>query len=92
MANISFGIPSINKPTPASLNRWVRTLTVVIGIFLAWMNTNTLISDHLQSVFNSIGGLLLALINGLAPLWGINVSAETDVPVTDIKSMETPKT
>ncbi len=92
MANISFGIPSINKPTPASLNRWVRTLTVVIGIFLAWMNTNTLISDHLQSVFNSIGGLLLALINGLAPLWGVNISDSENVPAQDVKSMETPKT
>lgn len=91
MANVTFGTSSINKPTPSGLNTGVRAATIVIGIFLAWMNTNNLIPEATQNVLNSIGGLILALINGLAPLFGINVSEDAKVPVSEVKSMDNPE-
>lgn len=91
MANVTFGVPSISKPTPAGINKWVRVATVVIGIFLGWMNTNDLIPENSQDIINSLGGLILAIINGVAPLFGINLSANEQVPQEDIKSMDNPK-
>ena len=91
MANVTFGVPSISKPTPAGINKWVRVATVVIGIFLGWMNTNDLIPETSQDIINSLGGLILAIINGVAPLFGINLSANEQVPQEDIKSMDNPK-
>lgn len=88
MANVTFGTSSIGKPTPAGINLWVRVLTVAIGIFLAWMNTNGLIPEITQDVLNSIGGLLLALINGIAPLFGIDVSPSEKVPASDVTAMD----
>ena len=91
MANVTFGVPSINKPTPAGINKWVRVATVVIGIFLGWMNTNNLIPETSQDVINSLGGLVLAIINGVAPLFGIDISSTEQVPIEEVKSMDNPK-
>lgn len=92
MANVTFGVPSISKPTPAGINKWVRVATVVIGIFLGWMNTNDLISEATQGIINSLGGLILAIINGVAPLFGINLVENEPINAEDVKSMDNPKT
>lgn len=89
MGNIKFGFAHIDKPTPAALNRNVRIITVVLGIFLAWMNTNDIIPESAQHIINSIGGLVLGLINGLSPLFGIEVPKAKEIPVKDVTAMET---
>jgi hypothetical protein len=92
MANVTFGVPSINKPTPSSINLWVRVITVTIGVFLAWMLTNDIIPADLQKTIGAILGGILTLINSLAPLFGINVSPDQKVEVSEVKAMDNPKT
>lgn len=88
MSEVKFGFQHLSKPTPAGLNRTVRVATVITGIFLAWMNTDNLIGEHAQHVINSLGGLLLGLSNGIAPLFGIQVSDSAVIPASEVKSME----
>ncbi len=87
MANIKFGIPQIKLPTPASINLCVRVFTVSAGIFMLWMQTNNLISASVQGVISSILGLLLALVNGLAPLFGVQVSGGS-IPTGDVTAVK----
>ncbi len=92
MGQVKFGFSHLSKPTPAGITRTVRIVTVVLGIFLAWMNTDTLIPEHYQHAINSLGGLVLGIINGVAPLFSIDISSTTAVPAGQVTSMETPKT
>ncbi len=91
MANVTFGVPSISKPTPAGINLWVRVITITIGVFLAWMLTNNIIPEHAQDVIGAVLGGLLTLINSLAPLFGIDISSTEQVPIEEVKSMDNPK-
>jgi len=88
----SFGISQISNPTPSKINLWVRVYTVVAGIFLGWMTTTNLIGPHTQNTISSITGLTLALCNGIAPLFGIELSdnGNSKVPVKDVTAMEEP--
>lgn len=92
MGAVKFGFTHLNRPTPAGLNRTVRVITVVLGIFLAWMNTDNLIPETAQHIINSLGGLVLGIINGIAPLFGIEIAPNEEVPAKDVTAMETPKT
>lgn len=87
---IKFGAKQRNNPTPAGLNFWVRVFTVSAGIFMLWMPTNNLIGQNTQNAINSILGLLLALSNGLSPLFGIE-GAGKYVRTEDVAVMEEPK-
>lgn len=91
MATVKFGVKSISKPTPSSINLWVRVYTVTAGIFLAWMITTNLIGPNTQNVISSIIGLTLGLVNGLAPLFGVQVSGKDVVDVEDVSAMDTDK-
>lgn len=86
-----FGFKQISNPTPAFINRWVRVLTVVIGTFLLWMPSAPagLFSQGLQDALVSIGGFVMALINGLAPLFGVEISSSV-VPTEKVTSIDTP--
>ncbi len=88
MATVGFGFGHISLPTPASITTAVRVITVFLAIFVSWMSTNDLIGEHAQSVISAISGLAIALINAIAPLFGIHVSPDTQVPVKDVQSME----
>lgn len=85
---VGFGFNHISLPTPAVVTTTVRIITVFIAIFLSWMNTNDLIGEHTQSIISAVSGLIIGLINGLAPLFGINVTS-AQVPVEDVQSMKT---
>lgn len=87
MAEIKFGWRQIINPTPAILNRGVRVATVIIAIFMAWMATASIVGPNTKNIWTQILGLILALINGIAPLFGIPLKDEP-VPAKDVASVE----
>lgn len=91
MADISFGAAQIKNPTPSRINLWVRIYTIVAGTFLGWMVTSPLIGPHTQNAIGSILGLSMALVNGIAPLFGIDLGNTTRVSAKDVSAMDEPK-
>ena len=87
MAEVKFGWRQIINPTPASLNRAVRAATVIIATFMAWMATASVMGVHTKDILNQILGLILALINGLAPLFGVPLDGG-DIPAKDVAAVE----
>jgi hypothetical protein len=89
MAN--FGFKQINNPTPASLNRWVRVVTVTIGVFLLWMPSAPAgwFNQATQDALVSVLALITALINGLAPLFGVEVTGS--VPAEQVAAIDEPQ-
>lgn len=85
---MKFGTSQISNPTPSKINLWVRVFTVAAGIFMLWLPTAAFIGPHSQAYMNSILGLFVALSNGLAPLFGIEVSDNQKVPAKDVIAME----
>lgn len=86
---IKFGTSQLNNPTPSKINLVVRVYTVVAGVFLGWMVTNNLIGPNTQNVISSIVGLSLALVNGLAPLFGLDLSGAKYVKAEDVTAIDT---
>lgn len=87
MSTINFGTDQINNPTPAGLNLYVRIFTVIAGVFLGWMQTNNFIHVHAQAIISSTLGLLLAIVNGIAPLFGVTTT-QTEIPKENVTAME----
>lgn len=87
MADIKFGLAQANNPTPANLNLWVRVFTVTVSVFLAWISTANIVGPHTKDVLTQILGLALALANGLAPLFGVEVVGK--IAAKDVASVET---
>ncbi len=85
-----FGIGQLGKPTPTHINRTVRIITVVLSVFIAWMNTSDLVGKHSQHIINSLSGLIVGLINGLSPLFGVDIQSDGEVPVSAVSAMNTP--
>lgn len=89
MADVKFGTSQLKNPTPSKVNLIVRIFNVVSGIFLGWMMTtpNGMIGTKSQAYISSILGLLIALVNGLAPLFGIELDRKT-VPADQVTAMD----
>lgn len=88
---VKFGINQINNPTPSKLNLWVKVITIVIGVFMGFMAVTDLIGPHSKDALNQILGLLvIPLINGLAPLFGMT-GVGSYVKTSDVSSMDEPK-
>jgi hypothetical protein len=85
---IKFGLPQVGNPTPSKINLWVRVYTVIASTFLVWMITSPLIGPHTQNTISSLIGLSLALVNGLAPLFGVQVNDNQNVKASDVTAME----
>lgn len=88
MPEVKFGTQQINNPTPANLNLWVRVFTISASAFMAWMATASIMGPNTKDIINQVLGLALILCNGLAPLFGVQVSGG-DVPVKDVAAIET---
>lgn len=86
MATMKFGTSQLKNPTPSTVNLWVRVFTVTAGIFLLWMPPSGIVGQHMQDVINSLLGLMLALVNGLAPLFGVPISGK--VPAEDVTAID----
>ena len=88
MANVKFGMLQIGKPTPAGINKSVTIVSIVLGVFLLWMNSDqNLIPDGAAHVLNSLGGLAISLINALKPFFGVQVSDNASIPAVDVDVM-----
>jgi len=89
MAEIKFGPGQISNPTPSKINLIVRIFNVVSGVFLGWMMTtpNGMIGPTTQAYISSILGLVIALVNGIAPLFGIELDRKT-VPADQVTAMD----
>jgi hypothetical protein len=90
MANIKFGTKQIKNPTPANVERGVKAFNVAASLFIAWMPTNNIVPHNVQDVMTPILGLLIGMVNGLAPLFGIETGTKT-VRTDEVTAMETPK-
>lgn len=92
MANIRFGANQISNPTPSRINLIVRIFNVVAGVFMGWMMTtpNGMIGLKTQGYISSILGLAIALVNGIAPLFGIELDRKT-VPADQVTAMDEKK-
>lgn len=91
MAAVKFGRKQIGNPTPASLNFWVRVVTVICSTAIGWLSTTSdLMGPKSLKLTMGILGLTLALCNGLAPLFGVQVKDE-DVPIEDVAAIEDTK-
>jgi hypothetical protein len=87
MGKIKFGVNQLNNATPSKVNLYVRAFTVAAGIFLGWMATSTLIGSHSKDVINGWLGLALMLANGLAPLFGVQLTGKVDAE--DVTAIDT---
>ncbi len=85
-----FGLNQINNPTPSKVNLIVRVLTVVIASFLAWMATTDLVNAYWQHLLTGILGLVMSLINGVAPLFGVTVT-QSNIPTETVTAVDTDK-
>ena len=90
---IKFGASQVSNPTPSKINLYVRVFTVAAAIFMAWMATASVIGPNSKDVINQILGLFLGLTNGLAPLFGIELSNNSSqkVEVDNVSAMDDPE-
>jgi hypothetical protein len=84
---VKFGTKQFNNPTPSRINLWVRVFTVAAGVFMGWMATASLMGPNTKDIINSILGLLIGLTNGVAPLFGIDVSGKS-IPGDQVTAMD----
>lgn len=85
---IKFGTSQVSNPTPSKINLWVRVFTVAAGVFMGWMATASLMGPNTKDILNSILGLLIGLVNGIAPLFGIEINTRT-VPSDKVTAIDT---
>jgi hypothetical protein len=88
MADIKFGTGQVNNPTPSGINKWVRVFTVVAGAFIAWMATTNLMGPITKTEVAGIVGLAMGIVNGLAPLFGVDVPTNS-VPTDRVTAIDT---
>lgn len=84
---IKFGRKQLSNPTPASWSSAINVITVILGIIIAWLGTANFIPSNTSSVLQSVGGLILALCNGLKPFLGV-VTTQQNVPIENVSSMD----
>lgn len=87
MGKVRFGKKQFNNPTPANWSSGITVATVVIGIIITWLGSTTFIGPNTIAISQSIGGLLITLMNGLKPFLGV-VTPQTSIPKGDVTAME----
>lgn len=88
---VKFGRRQINKPTPSSIAFWVKAYTIIAGVFTVSMESFPAeLSAKAESWIHWLLGFTIAGANGLLPLFGVDVK-QKDVPLEDVKEMETQK-
>lgn len=88
MAEVKFGTSQVNNPTPSGINLWVRVFTVVAGAFIAWMATTNLMGPVTKSEVAGAIGLAMGIVNGIAPLFGVDVQSRS-VPTDKVTAIDT---
>lgn len=87
---ILFNGKQLKNPTPASISNAVAVSSVILGIVIGWLGTQNFIPVHTSTIFQSIGGLILAILNGIKPFFGVQPAGE-NVPIEKVTAMENVK-
>ncbi len=88
---MKFGRKQINKPTPASINFWVRGWSVGGLVLIGAMKTVPFhISPELLEDFNWCLGTSVAIANAIAPLFGADINGPV-VPIDKVTAVEEEK-
>jgi hypothetical protein len=88
MAKIGFGAEHFSKPTPASISRFVTIMSVVLGTFLLWINSDdNLLPEHATHVVSSLSALIIALCNAIKPFFGVEVT-QSSIPTDQVTSIK----
>lgn len=87
---MAFGINQASNPTPAHINRAVRIISVLSGVFLTATQSAEFIPNNIQTYITWTLGLAVAISNALAPFFGVEVDAPM-IPADQVKSIETDK-
>ena len=90
MGQVRFGTDQLSNPTPSKVNLWVRVFTVAGAIFLGWMATASVIGPNAKDIITQILSLFLLLANGLAPLFGVELSNKK-VDASGVSAIDTDK-
>lgn len=88
MANVSFGMNQRLNPTPQNIILWTRIISIVAGVLMVWMPTASYIPHGFQDVATSLCGLIIALTNALAPLFGVQVTSK-EIATSEVTAVET---
>lgn len=87
---IKFGRKQLDNPTPRGIDFWMKVYIAVAGVFLGWMQTNSLIGVHAQATVSSILGLTISLAVCIAPFFGVPIKSDT-IPTEDAAVVEEKK-
>lgn len=88
MAEVKFGTKQLNNPTPSNINLWVRVFTITAAVFLGWMATASVMGPNTKDIITQVLGLALGLVNGLAPLFGVDINSKS-VPADQVTAIDT---
>jgi hypothetical protein len=83
---MDFGRKQLKNPTPAKIVFWVRVYSVVAGILITSLASAPFHIPHEAGV-NWLLGLSIGVSNGIAPLFGVEVSGNR-IPKDQVTSME----
>lgn len=84
---MKFGRKQLKNPTPTSIGSFVTFASVVLGIIVAWIGSATWIPAGPSTIIQSVGGLLVTILNGVKPFFGTTAQAD-DIPVDQVSEME----
>lgn len=87
---ILFNARQLKNPTPSNITNIVSASSVILGIVIGWLGTQNFIGVHTSTMLQSIGGLILAILNGLKPFFGVQPTGD-NVPIENVTAMEPPK-
>ena len=84
---ILFGTKQLKNPTPSKVGNFIQVFTVVAACVLAWIGTASFIPAAPSSVIQSILGLLIGIMNGIKPFFGVKTEDKT-VDIENVSSMD----
>jgi len=86
---MKFGQKQLAHPTPSQVLNFVRVTTVILSTFLGWLQTIDFIPANTIKIISGIAGLLLAILNGITPFFGVTPTGDS-VPIEKVTSMDAP--
>lgn len=87
---IKFNAKQLKNPTPSNISNIVAVSSVILGIVIGWLGTQNFIGVHTSTMLQSIGGLILAILNGVKPFFGVQPTGDV-VPTENVTAMDVPK-
>ena len=85
---VKFGRKQLKNPTPANVGATINVITVIVGIVIGWLGTVTWIPAPYLGPTLSILGLILAILNGIKPFFGVEILSKT-VSTDNVTAIET---